>query len=406
MKTASVEQVEEVTIKGGKELITKEDEKPIIKEEEEEQTQSEIIMDASGIAKDLVRDLYHTLPLNVHTRRKQSWQCIASPVKNSEGRCSSTIKNHSMKVEQTFLDIWEFDPEALKELLPESITALTKLVMCDKHQGTTQRRIAEFQELHDLAFSPCPTKIQKRKGEFILKWLAAFCNPNLANSAVTYIGTDLIAGQQPTPLEVPEETTSSKNLEFETSTGGYKEYQPAWSKDLLAPEALTCWIAKPLNDTEKKHGCVYVFWDREEPEFKKIGTAEVFKKRSWRKGCELRIPKEQRVGPNFEIPFASRIELLIHIELKEYRRKKRCQVCKQEHRESFQIDEADVLKVINKWVGWAKKEPYIWDNEAKVYRIDEDLLPEICKPVLSAKVSEALRYNTRNSKHLRRELSV
>ena len=62
-----------------------------------------------------------------------------------------------------------------------------------------------------------------------------------------------------------------------------------------------------------------------------------------------------------KVPYAKRVERLIHLELAEKQVKKRCEACGRQHREWFEVEASQtgvkgVDECIKRWVGWAQRE--------------------------------------------------
>ncbi len=86
-----------------------------------------------------------------------------------------------------------------------------------------------------------------------------------------------------------------------------------------------------------------------------------------------------------EIPHASRVEQLIHTELKEYRKKIGCcNGCGRGHDEWFDVQGEHVVRVFRKWRNWIEQDPYAFDPDSGSWMIRPEMfytLAAVCQPV-------------------------
>ncbi|CAI7587296.1 unnamed protein product [Penicillium glandicola] len=120
-------------------------------------------------------------------------------------------------------------------------------------------------------------------------------------------------------------------------------------------------VFKPLTETDREPGFIYLISHPREPKMFKIGhTIDL----------EQRFAKHKRCYKGFGIvktdfiPYVYRIEQLIIAEysLQHYKLKEKCIPCDQSHKEWLQVSEARVVKSFKKWVQFAKAEKRPYDE--------------------------------------------
>ena len=93
---------------------------------------------------------------------------------------------------------------------------------------------------------------------------------------------------------------------------------------LSVTEALDCVIKKPLGPRDLKKGFIYIFWEVGQLGMVKIGYTDNRERRlkHWSTCCKREYAYHKATSDNklAEIPHMSRVEELMHIELKEYQR--------------------------------------------------------------------------------------
>lgn len=155
----------------------------------------------------------------------------------------------------------------------------------------------------------------------------------------------------PVPL-----STLSYSLEF-------SPYLPKKWEGITTQDALREIITQPLKPTDLKQGFIYIFWDVKNFGMVKIGRTKDLKQRlhQWDSDCK-REHKHHTELPM--ISHVSRIESLIHMELKQQRRLRRCEECDKTHKEWFEVSETQAVMVFKKWEQWIVQDPYALDRES------------------------------------------
>ncbi|KAJ5385087.1 hypothetical protein N7517_002998 [Penicillium concentricum] len=128
------------------------------------------------------------------------------------------------------------------------------------------------------------------------------------------------------------------------------------------PLLVTAELLKPLGETDRKSGYIYLISHPREPKMFKIGfSTELERRFDEHRRC---YEKFSKVASDF-IPYVRRIEQLIIIEfsLKHYRLKEKCTSCHKTHKEWLQVNKATLLKSFNKWVQFAKALESPYDKE-------------------------------------------
>jgi hypothetical protein len=101
-----------------------------------------------------------------------------------------------------------------------------------------------------------------------------------------------------------------------------------------------------------------------------------------------------------KVPHVSRIERLIHQELKDIRKSTKCAGCKTEHQEWFEISESNARRVLEKWQDWIQKHPYERDQTGKwmLKASSRTTVADICQPLLlNTKLFKPLSFKKYNS---------
>lgn len=157
-----------------------------------------------------------------------------------------------------------------------------------------------------------------------------------------------------------------------------------------------------LTNKEKDDGWIYVLKHYSDGRVRKIGTSKKPKERleQWNRDCKRTHECDNIL---LEVPFALRIEKLIHAELKDLRRRIECIGCSTEHKkrqhcEWFEVPAEHMWRVIQKWTSWGKTVPYevAFNNK---YRLKLDVirdLQEICEPLpFEIGPSRSIKYDLR-----------
>ena len=187
----------------------------------------------------------------------------------------------------------------------------------------------------------------------------------------------------------------------------YRPYQPPDSRGL----AISTWIKRqakePLAHLELKTGYLYVYWNKANFGYYKIGYScddVSIRLKKWQTQCKHSA--QQLCCTLDKVPNVKRLERLVHAELNDYRvEEKCCRGCRKSHREWFKVDLKLIKKSIRFWTDWLMKGQY--EEVESKWHLREDArneLPQLCTKlsVVNAEESKAKsitisprRYNLR-----------
>ncbi len=163
-------------------------------------------------------------------------------------------------------------------------------------------------------------------------------------------------------------------------------FQPYQPKEFLRSSpftALSSVITKPLTSTDEKDGYIYIFLEVGTIGPIKVGWTKDLDERlkNWNRACQRQFEYHPgtKNGELPWIPHVSRVERLIHTELKDYRKKRRCGACNCNHIEWFDVDAKHVVKVFEKWRNWILQNPY--EEDEPVGPWSPKVVAEVCKPI-------------------------
>ncbi|KAF1925656.1 DUF1766-domain-containing protein [Didymella exigua CBS 183.55] len=251
--------------------------------------------------------------------------------------------------------------------LPRYIERLVRTVMCPLHQtvalrsSTANPRMKQLRELIDTL-----PLLSKNIVTVFANWLQAISNTNIPISLLK------------AKLKEPSPSRLSKSAPYHRK----KTERPSIA------EALEEKVNEPLTEKDKKDGFVYMFWDQQTFGMVKIGRTGDLEKRlkQWDAQCKIphRYHRSSQDGKHLTIHHCQRIERLMHIELREYRKKRACGGCGKTHIEWFDISAEKAKKVYQKWQDWIMQKPYA-QNDAGSWVVRPDMLhtvSQVCTPVL------------------------
>lgn len=165
---------------------------------------------------------------------------------------------------------------------------------------------------------------------------------------------------------------------------GFHLYQSKKNMSLQTNVALRQAVEANLTEIDLKLGCIYIFWLKGMSfGHLKIGRSNDPKRRiqEWNKKCKA---DHVLVEDMIKIPHVSRIEKLIHLELKDLRKSMKCAGCGRNHCEWFEISESNARRVLKKWQDWIKQHPYEKDHTGN-WTLKPSLrttVADICQPLL------------------------
>lgn len=166
--------------------------------------------------------------------------------------------------------------------------------------------------------------------------------------------------------------------------GPFRKWQPVRTSKMPVTECLLETIWPMLLPSEKEYGYIYAFEHYSNRSYVKIGYTIDLARRldQWNRRC-CRTHVYERQGTPIRIPHVSRVEKLIHRELKEVRRKTECSKCDKEHDEWFEISIENAIKVIKRWEEWILQAPYEpgFNERWSLKPAFQKRLAEFCAPI-------------------------
>jgi hypothetical protein len=335
----------------------------------------------------------HVLPSDIHNKLKsQPHKCVASLVKDSQIRCTNNAKGPLSITDGIFerLETHENTDNYISFL--DGIEELVQVVMCGSHRNAalkTPKAEPRMETLRKFVSKLAYASTSERSD--FMKWVAvvsgceALSEVEQSTNNVTPVDeTSAVYGLRPkhTPTSPPfatitTATTPTVRLSYSME---FIPYQPKWSLKLSISEALRRKIAKPLKPTDEQDGFIYIFWDRTHLGKVKIGRTNNLQRRlrEWDTKCKRKHSYHGSLngGGLVETPHVSRVEHLIHIELKDFREQRDCEGCGTTHQEWFNVSVTHAVKV--------PQQPYEMDPVSREWELREDMresLVRICEPV-------------------------
>jgi hypothetical protein len=247
---------------------------------------------------------------------------------------------------------------------------------CSRHAKSSKKAIADLRD----KMSRKSRKVKDIEAA-IDGWIQVLCG---SKSAVSLLGS----------VEVKAEFTPELKPELKPqvkpATARLTTWQPKITEGLTVAKALEKKIKKPLSKSDEQNsptGYIYIFWKAGQFGKVKIGRTKNLDVRlkGWQK-CDPSHTYHKTTseeGDPIMVPHVHRVEALIHIELKEFRRKQKCNVCKgaPEHDEWFEVDVEHAKRVLQKWQSWILQEPYAPDGKWTIHPEMVDTVQEVCQPV-------------------------
>jgi hypothetical protein len=334
--------------------------------------------------------LEHIVSFSIKDRlRDLPQKCVASLVGNPEKRCTSSGPAQSTDIIFNEISRCNIDTESTKLL--RYIRALVQAVQCGTHCNAALSPL-RTKKLTDIA-SDLSQLSEKDRSDF-KAWVKAISNRNRALDVRDHIKKEVLVDEKPARSEVshskpPPSTpraSRARNTPVLSSSPEFSRYQPLWSKRLSEFSALHKVIAEKLKPSHLKSGFIYVFSEKEHPEKVKIGCTNNLKRRleEWNTKCQRTHIYHPSMREFSEIPHMSRIERLMHIELKEFRFKRECKNCMTIHHEWFEIEGALAVEVFRKWHDWIIQKPYALNPQSQEWEIKPEMkhtLEAVCQPV-------------------------
>jgi hypothetical protein len=300
------------------------------------------------------------------------------------------VNRPSQSTDDIFREIWSCNGDINGAKFLHCIEQLVKATQCGTHRNVAHSRMKKFKVI-----ASDPSELSKKDQLDFRAWIDAISTrtthaipQNFSDQVLLGNETNIkieVLDRKPASSRTKADPTSSK---LAPSISGFASYQPMWSKSLDVSSALRKIITKPLSPQDLKSGFIYVFWDKAHFGKVKIGRTNDLERRleEWDRNCK----RTHQYHPSskrelIKIPHVSRIERLMHIELKNCRKERKCENCNATHREWFDVEETSAVKVFLKWKSWIEQSPYALNKESEQWEIRpemEDTLEAICQPVV------------------------
>jgi hypothetical protein len=355
--------------------------------------------------KPLYPDLEHIIPMSIQSRViEHPGECVASLVVRPHEKCTAKVLAARIAIKSWGISGSDVEVDPSKFL--GNIEQLIQTSMCGTHRraALSRQRQEKLEELVT-SFAQAPGA---EHTEFLV-WVDAITSskrPERDQASTVHItrkDRQSAASKTCKPRDVtvaPSATKSSLTTAHpeQVYLTGFLAYQPKSTRHLSVSNALREEIMKPLLPSALKDGFIYIFWDLENFGAVKIGRTNNLARRlaDWNRGCNrthMYHPASQR-GELSEIPHVSRIERLIHIELKQCRKQRWCESCGKNHIEWFVVGEALVTQIFRKWHDWIMQKPYALNAITKKWELRPemiDTLNQVCGPVAGVEKQQPLR---------------
>jgi hypothetical protein len=347
-------------------------------------------------SKPLHPELEHIVPISIQSRAIENpGKCVASFIKRPHERC--TAKGPGAEIDIISRKLSKCDIEDDPTEFLGYIEQLVQAAMCRRHQNSalsSERHkkltdlVARFSYLKDVElaeFQAWIDAITSSDPSARVQTPTVHISPKKVHSAVS---KTVKTRNIPATPSAAQSSLATASLKEQVYLHGFTAYQPKHTQGLSVSAALLEEIVKPLTPTALKYGFIYIFWEAPQFGAVKIGRTNDLARRlkEWNRNCKRKHmyhPASQR-GELSQIPHVSRIEQLIHIELKDCRKQRWCGDCGKTHKEWFGVEETLVTRIFRKWHDWIVQKPYALDEgtEKWVLRPEMmDTLAQVCEPV-------------------------
>lgn len=341
--------------------------------------------------------LEHILPLDIHARlAKEPQLCVGSYGKNPSEKCpcKQTSTQPLQDVPGVLAKLAECKDKEDYHGMLGYIVKLIQTFTCGRHQNVALKAsTAERKEGQPEAKSRVEqlramledtTKMGEVNCSIFTSWINVISNPNASIKHIHWIYSIAKASKatpesKSTPIahQTPIPVSSSPN---------FTPYQQNNTQGLSVFSALHNKATSPLGAKDVKSGFIYIFWDKQHFGKVKIGFTNDLTRRleEWNRDCKRDHLYHPNDGIQVNMKHVHRVEQLIHTELKEFRRKRRCEGCGKMHVEWFDVPEVHAGKVARKWRDWILQEPYMQDAVSKQWTIRPgmlDTLERMCEPL-------------------------
>jgi hypothetical protein len=275
------------------------------------------------------------------------------------------------------------------------IESLVRVTMCGRHQNVAllqpkaEARILQLQRLLANIIS-MPDEDRSKIDE----WLNVVSDLKASTEHILWLSAPPVAGKDASATRQPrhESNHALPKVQIPYSLG-FISFQEKKTVLLSVLDALQEEVRRPLGKGDYKEGFIYIFWDNKNFGKLKIGLTNNLERRlkEWDRKCKRKHSYHPNSGNGLvTIPHVPRVEKLIHTELKEFRKKRRCEGCGQTHKEWFDIEEAHAVKVARKWQEWFMRKPYIFNEGVQQWVLKQEMadeLDQICEPLPRVKAT-------------------
>lgn len=338
----------------------------------------------------IIKTLEEIVPMTIHFRSEAvQRKCVASKVKKPRERCS--YKNSGDDIAGICWDLSRCDVEMDSSKYLDHVDRLVQAAMCGIHQkvaaSNERQRIlgdlaTDYKSLTHVERSIFQAWMDAiETGRHIVDLRALVFQENTASMTCKTGKSRKSAA--------PSTASTASGTREQAHTAGFVAYLPKKTKNKSISDALLEEIEKPLGKLALKDGFIYVFWDKEHFGKVKIGLTKDLEARlkQWDNRCNRKHSyhpvSKREVNP--VIPHVQRVERLIHTELKDCRKQRYCERCKQDHIEWFEAGEVLVTEIVHKWQDWIMQRPYALDAKTGEWVLTcqaRATLAQVCEPVV------------------------
>jgi hypothetical protein len=343
-----------------------------------------------------LRSLEHIVSFKVWTRLAElSGKCVASMPTKKNMRCN--YNRASQSTDMILRELSKCDVSVDNAKFWDLVGQLVDATQCYRH---CKMAYSKIKGLGNIALRL--SELSKKDLEDFRAWVHTISTrdePGSHHSIQHHVKPvnethvrQKVPMREPAPSPARAEPLNSATAP--SSSPDFAPYLPKSSNSLDVSGALREIITKPLGPQALKSGFIYVFWEQGKFGKVKIGRTKDLASRltQWNTSCgriHAYHPSSER--DLIEIPHVSRVERLMHIELKDHRMQRYCERCNKTHIEWFQVEETLALQVFLKWKCWIEQEPYAVNSESGEWELRpemEDSLAAVCQPVVLDKAEQ------------------
>jgi predicted GIY-YIG superfamily endonuclease len=218
----------------------------------------------------------------------------------------------------------------------------------------------------------------------LTQWLDAISDSHASIDHISWLYT-IATNSKPISQSKVKAATAQPKVRVSVSPN-FTPYQPQKTMNLTVSSALHQKATSPLGARDQTSGFIYLFWDKQYFGMVKIGYTKDLTERlkSWNRDCKREHVYHSSRKSQANMSHVHRVEQLIHTELKEYRRRRKCEGCGKMHKEWFNVAEVHAVKVARKWREWILQEPYAQDADSGQWVIRPEMLDSLermCEPL-------------------------